>query len=208
MVKWENIDYAFAFAQIVKDDQYQHDSAMNWIYAHHPGYDEADTFVRFVGLSRLFRRALPIMRVPDLKTRIEGAEDEQKRKAALDVLDYLVKNSAIDHVFSSAVDHPKNCFFGARRRRTRLRLAPVNRPSPRHRRETCSTALRFWTLGRTSLGPRVHWGHVRAEWATVNNYFGGFYNQAAKLFRYGPEVEDESIRWMDECIDAEGKCLA
>ena len=81
-------------------------------------------------------------------------------------------------------------------------------PSPRHRRETCSTALRFWTLGRTSLGPRVHWGHVRAEWATVNNYFGGFYNQAAKLFRYGPEVEDESIRWMDECIDAEGKCLA
>ena len=143
----------------------------------------------------------------DLKTRIEGAEDEQKRKAAQDVLDYLVKNSAIDHVFSSGVDHPQNCFFGARRRRTRLRLAPVNRPSPRHRRETCSTALRFWTLGRTSLGPRVHWGHVRAEWATVNNYFGGFYNQAAKLFRYGDTTKDESIAWMDKCIDAEKRCL-
>ena len=165
--------------------------------AHIEGYEEYSGW-----------EVMVLMRVPDLKTRIEGAEDAQTRKAYLKVLDYLVENSAIDHVFSSAVDHPKNCFFGARRRRTRLRLAPVNRPSPRHRRETCSTALRFWTLGRTSLGPRVHWGHVRAEWATVNNYFGGFYNQAAKLFRYGPEVEDESIRWMDECIDAEGKCLA
>ena len=72
---------------------------------------------------------------------------------------------------------------------------------------TCSTARRFWTLGRISLGPRVHWGLVRAEWATVNNYFGGFYNQAAKLFRYGDTTKDESIAWMDKCIDAEKRCL-
>ena len=77
MVKWENIDYAFAFAQIVKDDQYQHDSAMNWIYAHHPGYDEADTFVRFVGLSRSFRRALPMCVKGEVICRLHPSQSVQ-----------------------------------------------------------------------------------------------------------------------------------
>ena len=42
---------------------------------------------------------------------IDHTEDRRKRNAFIDVLKYLVKNSAIDHVWSSAVDHPKNCFF-------------------------------------------------------------------------------------------------
>ena len=45
------------------------------------------------------------------------------------------------------------------------------------------------------------------EWGPVNNLFKDFKHMPTKLRRYGANVKRESIAWMDECIDAESKCL-
>ena len=45
------------------------------------------------------------------------------------------------------------------------------------------------------------------EWGPVNNLFKDFKYMPTKLGRYGATVKRESIKWMDECIDAESKCL-
>ena len=78
MVKWEDVPLAIAYMQTVKDDPYLLGSAVNWTYAHSPGYDEGVTLERFVQLSRSVFAAGPTCAKFEVTCRVDPSPAVRK----------------------------------------------------------------------------------------------------------------------------------
>ena len=161
---------------------------------------------------------LVLRRVPPLRECIEGAVDEEDRKAHLQVLKNLVKMLAVDHMWSSArprrtitrpdslvdshrfvCDHPKNCANTASTRAGRVarRARLTGQHAGYLEWSSVNRFDRCLSCDLLEFTPRPHAG-----------YFSDVNNQDAKLARDGDFAKAESIAFMDEAIDGELKLFS